>query len=190
MKNQDFRKTMKQIQSLIEDNRWQDAYQALCLADAQNPNTPAILTAMGDCQIHMEKPAAAIPHFLKVTELEPSSVEAFNNLGVAYMFNRDFTRAESAYLEALQFVPDHLQTLKNLAFLYYQQEDRLRDAVTLLAGVIRSNPSDFESLFLMGQCYEMGNDVQSARLCYERVLVHQPDYALAVDALNLLKSRK
>lgn len=189
MRNQDYQKTMKQIQSLINNNRWQDAYQALCLADTQFPNTPAILTALGDCQIHSEKPAAAIPHFQKVTELEPSSVEAFNNLGVAYMFNRDFDQAESTYLKALQFEPHHLQTLKNLAFLYYQQEDRLKDAVTLLASVIRSDPTDYESLFLMGQCYEMGNDLQSARLCYERVLVHQPGYTLAVEALNLLQNR-
>lgn len=186
MKNQDYQKTMKQIQSLIEKDDWQATWQALCLADMQFPNTPAILTAMGDCQIHLEKPEAAIPLFLKVIEIEPNSVEAHNNLGLAYMFSKDFSRAESTYLEALQFKPDHFQTLKNLAFLYYQQENRLSDAVKILASVIRSNPSDCESLFLIGQCYEMGEDLPSARLCYERVLVYQPDNPLALEALNQL----
>lgn len=184
MKNQNYQKIMKQIRSLIEKNQWQAAWEELCIAETQFPETPVILTAMGDCQIHLDKPEAAIPHFLKVTELEPASVEAYNNLGVAYMFAKDFSRAETTYLEALQFMPDHTQTLKNLAFLYYQQEDRLGDAATLLAGVVRSDPSDCEALFLMGQCYEMGGDLPSAKMCYERILVYQPGADMAVTALN------
>ena len=190
MKNQNYQKTMQDIQGLIEKGDWQASWQALCLADAKFPNTPAILTAMGDCQIHLEKPQAAVPLFTRVTELEPKSVEAYNNLGVAYMFVGDFAGAESTYLEALQFEPNHFQTLKNLAFLYYQQMDRLGDAVKILASLIRSNPSDGESLFLLGQCYEMGGDMTSAQQCYERVLVHQPENSLALEALNNLRHNK
>jgi Flp pilus assembly protein TadD len=190
MANQNYQKMMKQIQTLIEKNQWQTALDELRLADMKYPETPAILTAMGDCQIHMEKPEAAIPYFLKVTKLEPDSVEAYNNLGVAYMFLPDFASAESAYLRALQFMPKHEQTLKNLAFLYYQQEGRLGDAATLLASVVRSNPSDCEALYLMGQCYEIGGDQRSAQMCYERILVYQPGAAIAIDALKQLQSQK
>ncbi len=190
MTNQTYQTMMKHIQTLIEKNQWQTALDELRLANVKYPETPTILTAMGDCQVHLEKPEAAIPHFLKVTELEPDSVEAYNNLGVAYMFSQDFCSAESAYLKALQFMPKHEQTLKNLAFLYYQQEDRLGEAATLLASVIRSNPSDCEALYLMGQCYEIGGDLLSAQMCYKRILVYQPGAAIAIDALNQMQNKK
>lgn len=184
MKNSDYSKIMREIYSLIEVGDWSTAWQQLYLADRQFPETPSILTAMGDCQIHMDKPDAAIPFFQKVMQLEPSSIEALNNLGVAFMFANDFQNAETTYLEALQFQPDHHQTLKNLAFLYYQQEDRLGDAAQILASIIRSDPKDCESLFLMGQCYEMGGDLASARKCYDRILLYQPDFVLAQQALQ------
>ncbi|GAP22506.1 tetratricopeptide repeat protein [Leptolinea tardivitalis] len=188
MKNQDYIATMKQIQSLIDKREWQAAWEKLCMADSRFPNTPAILTAMGDCQIHLEKPEGAVARFIRVTELEPESVEAYNNLGVAYMFSGDFHQAEIAYLQALQFKPNHEQTVKNLAFLYFQQQDRLGDAATLLAGIVRSNPSDCEALYLMGKCYEMGGDLASAKLCFERILMYQSDSQMAIDALNQLQS--
>jgi tetratricopeptide (TPR) repeat protein len=190
MKNQTFQQMMKHVHELIAKDQWQAALEELGLANLKFPETPAILTAMGDCQIHLEKHDAAISHFLKVTELEPGSVEAFNNLGVAYMFAQDFPNAEATYLEALQFQPNHSQTLKNLAFLYYQQEARLGDAATLLASVIRENPSDCEALYLMGQCYEAGQDLPSAKLCYERILVYQPGSPMAMEALNQIHIKK
>ncbi len=171
---------------LIAEDKWQEALENLRIANVEFPDTPVILTAMGDCQIHLDKSESAIPFFLRVTELESSSIEAINNLGVAYMFAKDFEKAEAAYLKALQFKPDHELTLKNLAFLYYQQDNRLGDAASVLAGIVRNNPSDCEALFLMGKCYETGGDTTSARMCYERMLVHQPDASLALEALSQL----
>ncbi|HEX7555024.1 MAG TPA: tetratricopeptide repeat protein [Leptolinea sp.] len=190
MKDQNYQKIMKHVHELMKKNLWQQALDDLRLAAIKYPDTSTILTAMGDCQIHLEKPENAIPNFLRVTELEPDSVEAFNNLGVAYMFAQDFSMAEFAYLKALQFIPDHEQTLKNLAFLYYQQEERLGDAATILASIVRSNPLDNEALFLMGQCYDIGGDPLSASLCYERILVHQPDDQMALEALERIHNKE
>jgi tetratricopeptide (TPR) repeat protein len=187
MINQRYQKVMKQIHALMKKEEWQKALDEIRLAERDFPDTAAILTAMGDCQIHLNKPENAVEHFKRVSELEPSSVEAFNNLGVVYMFVKDFPQAENAYLQALQYKPDHAQTLKNLAFLYYQQENRLGDAATILAGLVRAYPSDCEALYLMGQCYEIGEDPVSAGFCYERILEYQPDFAEAKEALTRLK---
>jgi len=189
MKEQRYQKILKQVHTLMLKQEWQKALDEIRLADIEFPDTTAILTAMGDCLIHVNKPESAVDCFKRVTELEPDSVEAFNNLGVVYMFLQNFPEAEKAYLHALQFMPGHAQTLKNLAFLYYQQEDRLGDAATILAGLVRSTPSDCEALYLMGQCYEMGEDSISARYCYERILVYQPNSTEASDALNQLMGK-
>lgn len=177
---------MRQIQKLIEEENWQLALDALNKLDKKSASTPAVLTAKGNCHIHLERPEEAIPYFIKVTEFQPGSVEAWNNLGVAYMFAQDYPNAEKTYLEALQFQPDNLATLKNLAFLYYQQEDRIGEAATLLASVIRREPSDCEALYLMGMCYHLGGQSDSAKVCFERMLTYQPDSHLAKDALNAL----
>lgn len=189
MKNSRFAKTMKQVTDLIQEEKWQEALDMLRLTDVEYPDTSAVLTAMGDCLIHLNKPDSAIRNFNRVTELEPGSVEAINNLGVAYMFAHDFDNSELTYLKALQFMPDHEQTLKNLAFLYFQQDSRLGDAATILADLVRKNPTDCEALYLMGKCYETGGEKASARLCFERILVHQPESELAIEAIRVLDSQ-
>lgn len=189
MKNQHYQRVIKQIHDLMQKEEWQKALDELRLAEKDFPDAAVILTAMGDCQIHLNKPENAVEHFTRVTELESASVEAFNNLGVAYMFAQNFPRAETAYLQALQYMPDHAQTLKNLAFLYYQQEDRLGESAKILAGLVQSNPSDCEVLYLMGQCYELGEDPASAEMCYERILIYQPDSLEARDALKRVKQK-
>jgi tetratricopeptide (TPR) repeat protein len=189
MKDQRYQKMMKQIHLLMQKEEWQKALDELRLVEKDFPETTVVLTAMGDCQIHLNKVDNALEYFKRALVLEPTSVEAYNNLGVAYMFAQDFAQAEIAYLHALQFLPDHTQTLKNLAFLYYQQEERLGEAATILAGLVRTHPSDTEVLFLMGQCYEMGDDPVSAGLCYERILVYQPDSLEAKEALSRINPK-
>jgi len=189
MKTQNLGQIIKHVQSLIKKEDWQTALEELQAVDQQFARTPAILTAMGNCHIHLQKPEFAIPYFQNVVDIEPDSVEARNNLGVAFMFAQDYPNAEETYLEALQFKPDHLQTLKNLAFLYYQQEERLGDAATLLASVIRKDPSDCEALYLLGMCYNIGGQTDSAKLCFERILTFQPDSDLAIEALKSIKTK-
>jgi tetratricopeptide (TPR) repeat protein len=178
---------LKNIRQLMVKEDWQTALDGLFLLEKENPDMPAVLTAIGDCQIHLNKPESAIISFRKVIDLEQNSIEAYNNLGVAYMFSGEFEKAETAYLHALQFKPDHIQTLKNLAFLYYQQENRLGDAAQILAGIIKSFPEDCDALFLMGQCYEMGDDPASAKQCYQRILLLKPDSVEAKEALQIMK---
>jgi len=189
MKTQSLGQIIKHVQSLIKKEDWQTALEELQAVDQQFARTPAILTAMGNCHIHLQKPEFAIPYFQNVVDIEPDSVEARNNLGVAFMFAQDYPNAEETYLEALQFKPDHLQTLKNLAFLYYQQEERLGDAATLLASVIRKDPSDCEALYLLGMCYNIGGQTDSAKLCFERILTFQPDSDLAIEALKSIQTK-
>ncbi len=188
MKKENPQQVLHKIQTLMLEENWQQALDALNKVDQKSADTPAFLTAKGDCHLHLEHPEEAIPFFTKVTEIQPGSVEAWNNLGVAFMFAQDFASAEKTYLEALQFQPDNLATLKNLAFLLYQQEDRVGEAATLLASLIRRHPSDCESLYLMGLCYQQGGQSDSARVCFEQMLSYQPDSALAKEALNALQS--
>lgn len=189
MKNKNLGSVLNHIQALIDEEKWPAALEELNTADRKYINTPAILTAMGDCQIHMQQPESAILCFEKVLEIDPESVEALNNLAVACMFSGDYVRSEETFLRALQFQPDHLPTLKNLAFLYYQQEDRLGDAAQLLANVIRKSSLDCEALYLLGMCYQAGGQMDSARVCFERVLAIQPGFSMAIDALSVLQTK-
>jgi Flp pilus assembly protein TadD len=178
---------LKHAGTLIQDQNWQAALTELTTANMKFPDKPAVLTALGECHIHMQKPEEAIPVFQHVIDLDPDSIEARNNLAVAYMFSGDFSNAEATYLEALQFKPDHMSTLKNLAFLYYQQDNRMGDAATILASILRHDPSDCDALYLMGMCYQIGGQPDSARVCFEQILTLQPDSEMALNALNSLQ---
>lgn len=189
MKTKNLEAIMKHVQTLIKEEYWQAALDELSSVGGKYADSPAVLTALGDCRIHLQKPEEAISNFQKVIELDSDSIEARNNLAVAYMFAGDFSNAEETYLEALQYKPDHLPTLKNLAFLYYQQEERMGDAATILASVIRRDPSDCDALYLMGMCYQAGGQPDSAKLCFDQILILQPDSEIAKNALNSLQTR-
>lgn len=56
---------------------------------------------------------------------DKAQAQAHVNLGNKYMQKRELERAKDEYLKALEFYPDHTETLINLGILYYHKSKPL-----------------------------------------------------------------
>jgi tetratricopeptide (TPR) repeat protein len=60
----------------------------------------------------------AIDLYRKAIQIDPLSSKAYNNLGIAYFEEKEFSKALEAYLKAAKLNPDQLEIRYNLAVLY------------------------------------------------------------------------
>jgi len=165
--------------SSAAEGNWQATIHYLDQAESVNPNDPGISTGLGTCYLQLGRPNEAVPHFRKAVGLAPDSMDALNNLGIAFTLIGDLDEAEASFKAALQLDSNHSFAWKNLAQVYLRQDDRVVEGVQILAAVVQSNPEDNEALMLLAACYEAGGEISSAVTLYRRVLLNNPEHAEA-----------
>lgn len=72
-------------------------------------------TALGEMLVHAHRGAEAIPVLTKVVALETNQATVFNNLGAAYMENKQYDQAITNFQMALKIEPDLTNASNNLA---------------------------------------------------------------------------
>ncbi len=184
--------TPTQVQELlVQANRaagrgdWRSTYEALKSVNTLDPQNPGVLSGLGRCMIQLGQPEDSIAYFQDAADLAPDSPEAYNNLGVAYSLNGQLEEARLAYLKALDLNTHQPQVWKNLALILLQTGE-WEEGVQFLVAVIQADPGDAEARFMLGQCYEAGEDFESARFLYKEVLNSQPEHEGARQALARL----
>jgi protein O-GlcNAc transferase len=189
MTNPSFDNLLAEADTAARSSEWQDAHDKLVEASKIQPDHSGVLTGIGTCLIHLGQVEQSFPYFQKVVEIEPKSAEAQNNLGVAAILNNDPGKAETAYKAALEIAPDYRPAWKNLAGLYLQQDANVGDGVQILASLVQSDPSDVESLMLLGECYEIAGDLESGRVLFVKVLELQPENEMARKAADRVEQK-
>ena len=77
--------------------------------------------------------------YRKVVKIDQHNVQAFNNLGVIYMSEKNYKRAIMRFHDAIKIKPDYPDAHYNLACLYAQKNDVSR-SLLYLKNAIRFNP--------------------------------------------------
>jgi Flp pilus assembly protein TadD len=72
--------------------------------------------------IQNNQPALAIEPIMKALDLDPANLNAYNNLGVAYIYLKNYDKAESALKKAIELNPDFTLAKNNLKWA--EQERR------------------------------------------------------------------
>lgn len=78
--------------------------------------------------------------YKKVLVLDSNSVNALNDLGVAYMQGREYMEAQKSFEHAIQQKPDYVDAHYNLACLYALQGEKMR-SLNHLKKAISLDPS-------------------------------------------------
>ena len=76
-------------------------------------------------EIELQK---AIEHFQRVTELQPSDTEAYVNLGVLLVREKQFNKAEDVYQKSLELEPDSVEGQFNMGAFYEFHKENLEQA--------------------------------------------------------------
>jgi len=117
---------------------------------------------------------AAIAEFEEAIALNPESVNAHGNLGIACVQLERFEEGIAAYQEALKLDPEHADLHYNLG-LAYRKAGRPDDAVTAYERAVELAPDMFDAHKNLGLVHADEGRTEEAITALERYLEVRPD---------------
>lgn len=121
----------------------------------------------------------SIRHFMKATELEPSYVPTWTNLGYALMEVGEFEQAKQALEQAISLDPNTSEAHCNLGVVALRRNE-LEQAESHFHEAIRLNPSYLNAIFNLGQTLLRMKRFDQAVEMLENVLSKHPEHTGAI----------
>src|SRR6056297_3368238 len=126
------------------------------------------------------------PYSRKAIDLHPTYKNAFLQQGNAHFYLKDFEKAISSYEACLQLDPNYADALNNLALAYraagqYYGEEKqdLTTALRYLRKAYELQPSDYETLRLLGVANGVSGRPGRALEFFKKALKLNPNHARA-----------
>jgi tetratricopeptide (TPR) repeat protein len=115
----------------------------------------------------------AIQAYQKVIELDPTYVEAYNNLGIIYQTMGDAKSALGAYQKATEINPKYVKGYNNLGLLFLF-EGRYEEAIEAFQKALAINANHIESHINLGILFKKKGQCENAIESYQRALAIDP----------------
>jgi tetratricopeptide (TPR) repeat protein len=115
----------------------------------------------------------AIQAYRKVIELDPTYVEAYNNLGIIYQMMGDVDRALGAYQKSTEINPRYEKGYNNLGILLLLS-GRYEEASEAFQKALAVNPNNIESYIHLGVLLKKKGQWQEAIESYQKALAIDP----------------
>ncbi|MFQ5737669.1 MAG: tetratricopeptide repeat protein [Acidobacteriota bacterium] len=109
----------------------------------------------------------------KVVEGDPGDFEAWTELGTARFRSKEFEKAETAYLRALEAKSDYLLALLNLGKLRMARRN-FEGAVQSLTQATQLDPGRAEAFYFLGEAHLQIRKGSRAVECFNRALALDP----------------
>jgi len=155
-----------------------DAEKWMTRAVQMNERDANAWYGLGRIEYTRQKFALAITCFQRALELQPESVKAENNLGLAYEALYRISEAENAYRTALEWQKTSThpseQPMLNLASLLLDQ-GKLDEAESLLLKAIKIAPLDPKIHERLGHAYMQDGQFEKAQVEFERDVEISPN---------------
>jgi len=120
----------------------------------------------------------------------PDFALAHNDLGVLYYKEGEKEKARQHYEQAARLEPDNLTFQKNLADFYFLEAGDLEGALRIYLKVLEANPTDLETLCVIGDvCVSLGKS-EDAKVFYNRILELEPWNLDAQGKLDAIENGK
>lgn len=146
-----------QVYSLLQAGQYERVQQLSSERLAAAPMDAAALTLLALSLQFQDKLAAAIDAYRRLTELQPSVFEHWNNLGNVLRDVGEFTAAHAAYRRALELAPGDAGLLLNLGFLE-MEAGKVAVARDHFLAAVRADGTLLDArLYGARACYECGD---------------------------------
>ena len=110
---------------------------------------------------------AAIKDLTKCIRLRPRTVEAYNNLGIAFAEIDQPKRAIELFREAIEIEPEHVNAYINLGGAYFDKGWH-KQAADEFSKALKYDPTNLRALMLLAEAqYKLGNDDAALRTLNE-----------------------
>lgn len=94
----------------------------------------------------------SIQHLSKAIQIYPAYLDAYNNLGLAYKDNKDYSNAVKAFKALIQQDPNYSKAYFNMGSTYYADK-QFKNAILSLQEYILLKPNSADANFMIGQAY-------------------------------------
>jgi len=118
----------------------------------------------------------------KAVQIQPTSADAHNNLGVAFKDLGENQKAMSCFQKAIQINPNHVEAYNNLGIIF-KELGEYKKAIGCYEKVIKINPHYAHAPSNLGVVFKELGEHQKAISCYEKAIQIDPNH---VDAHNNL----
>jgi len=158
----------------IQLRHYDEAVADLIHAVEVSGEDPEILFNLGNVQLIRGYYPQAKDAFERVLEMQPSDLDAQNNLAVALTRLAEYDRAEALLLETVRIYPDDADALANLATVYDAQGETDR-ALSMYRQVLEMQPNHFRTLRNLGLLEARENMAADAIRHLERYISLVPE---------------
>lgn len=157
-------------------------------ANAYDGNDAGRWVKLGRVRRDLSQPQQAVDAFQQAFDLDPSNIEAMQNLAVLYISARQFELAERIVDPLLSLSPNDIAGVLATGAIAYYRED-YPQANKLADQLIQLAPFSKEGYILKAHVLEKtGHAAQGARILEERMKILSDDPELAEQLLELYRS--
>lgn len=104
-----------------------------------------------------------------------------------YLQENDYPEEALLYYDTLlNVIPNNPDFIYNKGYVYLVYLEDTQKALECFDKVLQIDPTSINALFNKGRTYELMGDFINAKSIYRQILRRNPDYQLAVDAINRL----
>ncbi|MBF0329840.1 MAG: tetratricopeptide repeat protein [Nitrospirae bacterium] len=122
---------------------------------------------------------------LEELKLNPDSAEAYNDLGIEYSLEKEYSKAIQCYRKALQLNPDYAEAYYNLANVHKTNVE-FEDSVLLYKKAIELKPDFAEAYYNLGNALKEMRLYDDALTFYKKALELNPSYIEALNNIGVL----
>ncbi|HEX2897057.1 MAG TPA: tetratricopeptide repeat protein, partial [candidate division Zixibacteria bacterium] len=145
-----------------------------------------VLNDLGNCYFRMKQHEKALEYYEKASQLITAPIIVYRNLGQTCSILKQYGKAIISFRKYLSEKSEDLEINSILADLCLKVGD-FKTAMPLYEKTLRANPTDYNAIFNLSECYlNMGHE-DSARIGYHRVLELNADFEPAKKRLTQLE---
>jgi Flp pilus assembly protein TadD len=115
----------------------------------------------------------AIQSYQKVIQLNPTYIEAYNNLGIIYQEVGNFDKALEAYQKAIEINPRYEKTLNNLGIFFFLK-NRYEESIEAFQKALAINSNNIESHINLGVLFKKQGQFDKAIENYQKAISLSP----------------
>lgn len=134
----------------------------------------AIINEEGESLFKKGNFAGALNAFTQALEIDPNTAVTHNNLGVLYYNQGDKEKSFKHYELASILAPENIIYQKNLADFNFIELGRTKEALEIYLKILKDNPTDLETLLILGHICGSLNKFDDAKVFYNKVLEIEP----------------
>lgn len=141
----------------------------------QYPESFIVWNILGAANKRLNRIGDASKAFKKVTELNPTYADGFNNLGITLKDQGKLEEALQAYKKALSLNPDYAEVYNNMGNAYTDQ-GKLEEATESYNNALLLNPDYADAHYNLGITLKEQDKLDQAIEAYNKALSLNPDY--------------